>query len=102
MSNIEIDQMSEHHSDISVDSLNLDVKDSWLRQNIENPSSFNTSDKQNTENENLGLTIAVKKSEFKTIMSAIQSTTSRTAAAKKLGISPRTLRYKIAQIKNMV
>jgi len=101
MSNIEIDQMSEHHSDISVDSLNLDVKDSWLRQNIENPSSFNTSDKQNTENENLGLTIAVKKSEFKTIMSAIQSTTSRTAAAKKLGISPRTLRYKIAQIKNM-
>ena len=51
--------------------------------------------------EDLGLTMAVKTSEFKTIMSAIQSTSSRTAAAKKLGISPRTLRYKIAQLKNL-
>ena len=34
-------------------------------------------------------------------MAAIQSTESRIEAAAKLGISPRTLRYKIAQLREM-
>ena len=32
-------------------------------------------------------------------MAALQSTTNRSEAAKKLGISPRSLRYKMAQIR---
>ena len=67
---------------------------------ISDSSLKNDEDRKNTS-ENLELTVAVKTSEFKTIISAIKSTSSRTAAAKKLGISPRTLRYKIAQLKNM-
>ena len=42
-----------------------------------------------------------KTSEFKTIQSAIKSTKNRNDAAKVLGISPRTLRYKLAQFKNL-
>jgi flagellar protein FliS len=38
-------------------------------------------------------------SELQVIMNAINSTDSRMAAAAKLGISPRTLRYKLAQMK---
>jgi two-component system response regulator FlrC len=41
----------------------------------------------------------VKASELQVIMAAIQSTDSRMAAAAKLGISPRTLRYKLAQMR---
>ena len=44
---------------------------------------------------------AVKISEHQAIMAAIQSTDSRMAAAAKLGISPRTLRYKLAQMRNL-
>ena len=42
---------------------------------------------------------AVKSSELQVIMAAIQSTASRMEAAAKLGISPRTLRYKLAQFR---
>ena len=42
---------------------------------------------------------AVKTSELQVILAAIQSTDSRMAAAAKLGISPRTLRYKLAQLR---
>ncbi|MBU3647051.1 MAG: sigma-54-dependent Fis family transcriptional regulator, partial [Limnohabitans sp.] len=42
---------------------------------------------------------AVKASELQVIMAAIQSTDSRMEAAAKLGISPRTLRYKLAQLR---
>ncbi len=42
---------------------------------------------------------AVKASELQVIMAAIQSTDSRMEAAAKLGISPRTLRYKLAQMR---
>jgi two-component system response regulator FlrC len=42
---------------------------------------------------------AVKVSELQVIMAAIQSTDSRMEAAAKLGISPRTLRYKLAQLR---
>jgi DNA-binding NtrC family response regulator len=34
-------------------------------------------------------------------MAAIQSTESRMEAAAKLGISPRTLRYKLAQLRTL-
>jgi len=41
----------------------------------------------------------VKKSEHQMISAALQSTDSRLEAAKLLGISPRTLRYKMAQLR---
>jgi two-component system response regulator FlrC len=45
------------------------------------------------------LQAAVKSNEHQLIMAAIQSTFSRMEAANKLGISPRTLRYKLAKLK---
>ncbi len=45
------------------------------------------------------LQLAVQMSEQQLIMAAIQSTYSRMDAARKLGISPRTLRYKLAKLK---
>ncbi len=42
---------------------------------------------------------AVKSSEHQMILAALQSTDSRMEAAAKLGISPRTLRYKLAKLK---
>ncbi|MEY4362713.1 MAG: Nif-specific regulatory protein [Pseudomonadota bacterium] len=47
----------------------------------------------------INLEDAVKSSELQVIMAAIQSTASRMEAAAKLGISPRTLRYKLAQFR---
>jgi two-component system, response regulator FlrC len=47
----------------------------------------------------INLDSAVKASELQVIMAAIQSTDSRIEAAAKLGISPRTLRYKLAQMR---
>jgi two-component system response regulator FlrC len=49
--------------------------------------------------EPVNLDSAVKASELQVIMAAIQSTDSRMEAAAKLGISPRTLRYKLAQMR---
>ena len=49
--------------------------------------------------EPVNLEDAVKSSEHQVIMAAIQSTDSRMEAAAKLGISPRTLRYKLAQMR---
>jgi two-component system response regulator FlrC len=45
------------------------------------------------------LQTAVKSNEHQLIMAAIQSTESRIEAARQLGISPRTLRYKLAKLK---
>ncbi|MFZ9098235.1 MAG: helix-turn-helix domain-containing protein, partial [Burkholderiaceae bacterium] len=45
------------------------------------------------------LSASVRQTELQAIMSALRSTDSRTEAAKQLGISPRTLRYKIAQLR---
>lgn len=42
---------------------------------------------------------AVKAREHEAILAAIQSTMNRAEAARKLGISPRTLRYKLAQLR---
>lgn len=47
----------------------------------------------------VNLQAAVKSSEHQLIMAAIQTTFSRMEAAQKLGISPRTLRYKLAKLK---
>lgn len=44
---------------------------------------------------------AVKSTEYQTICDAIKNTSSREAAAKILGISSRTLRYKIAQMRDL-
>ena len=43
--------------------------------------------------------IIVKDTELKAIEDAIKLSSTRVEAAKKLGISPRTLRYKIAKFK---
>lgn len=50
-------------------------------------------------NEPINLAHAVKFSEHQAILAVLQSTQSRTEAAEKLGISPRTLRYKLAQLR---
>ena len=50
-------------------------------------------------NEPINLAHAVKSSEHQAILAVLQSTQSRTEAAEKLGISPRTLRYKLAQLR---
>jgi len=46
------------------------------------------------------LSTAVKSSEYQAIMAAIRSSSNRSEAAKKLGISPRSLRYKMAQFRD--
>jgi two-component system, response regulator FlrC len=51
------------------------------------------------KNEAVDLSTAVKSSEYQAIMAAIQTTRNRNEAAKKLGISPRSLRYKMAQFR---
>jgi two-component system response regulator FlrC len=48
------------------------------------------------------LQAAVQINEHQLIMAAISSTYSRMEAARKLGISPRTLRYKLAKLKSPV
>ncbi len=66
----------------------------------ENYSSTNSNSPMNEDVPALNLDDAVRHSEYLTIQSAIRSTKNRNDAAKVLGISPRTLRYKIAQLKN--
>ena len=59
-------------------------------------------DTSNTEDNTFigsNLQDAVKSSEHQIILAAIQTTESRMEAAAKLGISPRTLRYKLAKLK---
>ena len=51
------------------------------------------------ESASANLQDVIKSSEHAVIMSAIQNTDSREEAARVLGISPRTLRYKIAQLR---
>ena len=66
----------------------------------ETHDSEGSSTKINTAESALNLDDAVRHSEYLTIQSAIRSTKNRHDAAKALGISPRTLRYKIAQLKS--
>ena len=56
---------------------------------------YSTKNKNNQAN----LQEAVKSNEHQLILTAIQSTDSRIEAARVLGISPRTLRYKLAQLR---
>ena len=44
---------------------------------------------------------AVRLNEHQLIMATIAASPSRQEAAKRLGISPRTLRYKLAQMRDM-
>ena len=48
----------------------------------------------------INLADAIKSSEHQVILQVLQTTQSRTEAAQKLGISPRTLRYKLAQFRD--
>jgi len=60
---------------------------------------FNGAENIQLSLDGLDLQHAVKASEHQMIMTAIQTTESRLEAARKLGISPRTLRYKLAQLR---
>ena len=48
----------------------------------------------------LGLDAAVRSSEHRAISAALSGAANRLEAAKLLGISPRTLRYKLAQLRD--
>ncbi len=52
-----------------------------------------------TDPHNTDLHSATRLSEHQVIMATLASTPSKTEAAKRLGISPRTLRYKMAQLR---
>ena len=52
-----------------------------------------------TDSRHRDLQSAVRESEYDAIMDAISSTRTREDAARKLGISPRTLRYKMAKLR---
>ena len=44
---------------------------------------------------------ATRHNEHRIIMATLAATSSRNEAAQRLGISPRTLRYKLAQLREM-
>ena len=44
---------------------------------------------------------AARLNEHQVIMATLATTPNKTEAAKRLGISPRTLRYKLAQLRDM-
>ncbi len=91
---------------VSVESTNLPVP-------VKSESGFD--DFMNAARQNLGLTApviatdavdlptdlhsAARMNEHQVIMATLASTPSKTEAAKRLGISPRTLRYKLAQLR---
>ena len=81
----------------TLDSLAKKTENNFLDKNH---NSVESSSKINTAESALNLDDAVRNSEYLTIQSAIRSTKNRHDAAKALGISPRTLRYKIAQLKS--
>ena len=66
------------------------------------PAALRASD----SNEEMGradaLESTVRASEYQAIMTAIRGTTNRNEAAARLGISPRTLRYKLARLRDPV
>jgi len=49
-----------------------------------------------------GLQSSVRATEYQAIMNAIRGSTSRNEAAARLGISPRTLRYKLARLREPI
>ena len=70
---------------------------------VEQPSTFSVAalppQAIDMEPSTVNLQDVIKSSEHAVIMSAIQNTESREEAARLLGISPRTLRYKLAQLR---
>ena len=55
---------------------------------------------QEDDSADLPLQAAVKQNEHSLIRAALESSRSRLEAAEKLGISPRTLRYKLARLRD--
>lgn len=51
------------------------------------------------ETQNDGLGVAIRNSEHRVIAAALRNSPNRVEAARSLGISPRTLRYKLAQLR---
>ena len=56
---------------------------------------------QEDDSADMPLQAAVKHNEHTLIRAALESSRSRLEAAEKLGISPRTLRYKMAQLRDI-
>ena len=63
-------------------------------QHLESPN------RGSLDHDTMDLHSAVRASEYDVIMEAIRNTRTREEAAKKLGISPRTLRYKMAKLRD--
>jgi two-component system response regulator FlrC len=63
------------------------------------PSSDSAQFAQSMSETPIDLQSAARQNEHQVIMATLASTPSKTEAAKRLGISPRTLRYKMAQLR---
>ncbi|HBK17922.1 MAG TPA: sigma-54-dependent Fis family transcriptional regulator, partial [Gammaproteobacteria bacterium] len=64
-----------------------------------NYGAFDDAGEANTSSEGSGLQGAMDANEFRIIVDTIKNTRTRQEAADKLGISERTLRYKIARMR---
>ncbi len=89
-------QQLEQNSE-KLHSLTKTAENSLLDEDI---NTVGSGSQISTAESTLNLDDAVRHSEYLTIQSAIRATKNRHDAAKALGISPRTLRYKIAQLKS--
>jgi len=94
------------NSNIEVSNSSIDEKNSFNFHSVSKNKNLNLFEGEYPQAMGFGsveearnLSQAVKSSEHQVILAALQSTQSRTEAAQKLGISPRTLRYKLAQLR---
>ncbi len=94
------------NSNIEVSNSSIDEKNSFNFHSVGKNKNLNLFEGEYPQAMGFGsieearnLSQAVKSSEHQVILAALQSTQSRTEAAQKLGISPRTLRYKLAQLR---
>lgn len=78
---------------------NIRFDDHYQNNDLEADAQHSQSDKESVDMATSNLTAAIKSNEHQLILTAIRTTETRIEAAKKLGISPRTLRYKMARLK---
>lgn len=93
--------VNAHNDVVALDEvygLMLTIRDAWKESQTPSPPENNTEiNLQHKLDQELD---SVHSTEFQMIMNAINSTESRMEAAAKLGVSPRTLRYKLAQMQS--
>ena len=78
-----------------------DMARSLLAPDFNSPDFYSQVSASNAQPAHRDLQSAVRESEYDVIMKAIRSTRTREEAARKLGISPRTLRYKMAKLRDI-